>query len=232
MIYENKVPMHLWCADDRPSSKILLKGNAALSDSELLSIIIGSDKSKKRSPLECSRLILNHAKDNLGELAKLSVQDLTQAGNITLAQATRIITAFEIGRRRNASDVSPNEKITNSTRAFEIFRSVLVDKPYEEFWIMMLNRSNRLIGKCKISEGGTSGTVVDPKKIFKIAMENHCSSIILGHNHPSGNLSPSEADKKMTTKVRDAGALLDIDVLDHLILADDRFYSFADQGAM
>jgi DNA repair protein RadC len=181
MTYKNNIPMQQWCEDDKPATKILLKGRNALSDSELLSIIIGNDGSQNRSSLDAARLILNQANDNLGEIAKLTISELTQAGNITLAQATRVITAFEIGRRRGASEVVPKVKISSSTNANDIFRSVLTDKPYEEFWIILLNRSNRVIGYKMISEGGISGTVVDPKKIFKIALDNHASGIILGH---------------------------------------------------
>ena len=179
--YTNHLPMQQWQEDDKPATKILLKGRNALSDSELLSIIIGNDGSQNRSSLDAARLILNQANDNLGEIAKLTVSELTQAGNITMAQATRVITAFEIGRRRGASEVVPKVKISSSSNANDIFRSVLTDKPYEEFWIILLNRSNRVIGYKMISEGGISGTVVDPKKIFKIALDNHASGIILGH---------------------------------------------------
>jgi len=228
--YRHTVPMQMWCEDDRPDTKILLKGKMALSDAELLSIIIGNDGSRKRSCLDAARRILHQANDNLGEIAKLSMVELVKAG-ITMAQATRVITAFEIGRRRSASEVVSKEKISTSSNANAIFRSVLTDKPYEEFWIIMLNRSNRVIGLKMISEGGISGTVVDPKKIFKIALDNHSSGIILGHNHPSGVLVPSEADVKITKKIVNAGLLLEIAVLDHLIITDEGFYSFADEGA-
>jgi len=149
-----------------------------------------------------------------------------------MAQATRVITAFEIGRRRSASEIVTKEKISSSRNAYEIFRSVLTDKPYEEFWIILLNRANKVLQKVQISEGGMSGTVVDPKKIFKVALDHHASSIILGHNHPSGAIYPSEADQKITKKLVNAGLLLEITVLDHLILANDQFYSFADEGAL
>jgi DNA repair protein RadC len=231
MNYSNNIPMQMWCEDDKPATKILLKEKMALSDSELLSIIIGNDGSRYRSSLDATRLILNHANDNLGEIAKLSVSELTNAG-ITMAQATRIITAFEIGRRRSITEVVSKEKISTSRNAYDIFRSVLTDKPYEEFWIIMLNKANKVLKKCNISEGGISGTVVDPKKIFKIALDNHACSIILGHNHPSGVVTPSEADQRITKKLVDAGILLEITVLDHLILANDGFYSFADDGAL
>jgi DNA repair protein RadC len=222
----------MWCEDDKPASKILLKGKAALSDAELLSIIIGNDGFRNRSSLDAARLILNHAKDNLAEIAKFSVSELTTTGKITTAQATRVITAFEIGRRRSTSEVILKEKIASSKDAYEIFRSVLTDKPYEEFWVILLNRANKVLQKVQISEGGISGTVVDPKKIFKIALENHSSGIILGHNHPSGATFPSEADQKITKKLVNAGVLLEITVLDHLILANDMFYSFADEGTL
>ena len=229
--YKHTVPMQMWCEDDKPSTKILLKGKMALSDSELLSIIIGNDGSRSRSCLDAARTILHQANDNLGKIAKLSVIELVKAG-ITMAQATRVITAFEIGRRRSASEVVSKEKISTSRNAFEIFRSVLADKPYEEFWIILLNRANKVLQKVQISEGGISGTVVDPKKIFKVALDHHASSIILGHNHPSGVVTPSEADQRITKKLVDAGVLLEITVLDHIILANDQFYSFADDGAL
>ena len=230
--YRHNIPMQMWCEDDKPATKILLKGKMALSDSELLSIIIGNDGSRIRSCLDSARQILNHSADNLGEIAKLSVNDLVKTGNITMAQATRVITAFEIGRRRSASEVVSKEKISTSRNAYEIFRSVLTDKPYEEFWIILLNRANKVIGKCQISEGGISGTVVDPKKIFKVALDQHACSIILGHNHPSNSTCPSEADQRITKKIVSAGVLLEIAVLDHLIVTDDGFYSFSDDGAL
>jgi len=232
MNYTNQIPMQMWCEDDKPATKILLKGKMALSDSELLSIIIGNDGSLNRSSLDAARLLLYHASDNLGEVAKLSASDLIKAGNITKAQAIRIITSFEIGKRRNYSESVPKDKIKTSRNAYEIFRSIMIDKPYEEFWIIMLNKANKVLKKCNISEGGISGTVVDPKKIFKISLDNHASSIILGHNHPSGVVTPSEADCRITKKLVDAGILLEITVIDHIILANDQFYSFADEGAL
>lgn len=227
---ENEVPMSCWCEDDKPASKILLKGRAALSDSELLSIIIGNNGSRNRSSLDAARLILNQANDNLGEIAKLSVNDLIKAGNITIAQATRVITAFEIGKRRHGSDTVLRDNIKTSRNAYEIFCSVLTDKPYEEFWIILLNKANKVLQKCNISEGGISGTIVDPKKVFKIALDNHASSIILGHNHPSGVVTPSETDHNITKKLVNAGLLLEINVLDHIICCDSNYYSFADEG--
>ena len=232
MSYTNILPMQQWCEDDKPSTKILLKGKTALSDSELLSIIIGNDGSRRRSSLDAARLLLNQANDNLAEIAKLSASELTNSSGITMAQATRVITAFEIGLRRNASNIVSREKISTSKHAYNIFRSVLTDKPYEEFWIILLTRSNRVISFKMVSEGGITGTIVDPKKIFKIALDNHACGIILGHNHPSGANFPSDADRKITKKLADAGILLEITVLDHIILASDEYFSFADDGSL
>jgi DNA repair protein RadC len=230
MKYQNNIPMQQWGEDDRPATKLLLKGKAAVSDSELLSLLIAKD-TKTFSSLDISRKILNSCNDSLGEVGKLSVVDLLKF-NLTAAMSIRILTAFEVGNRRIATDTIAREKIKTSRTAYEIFRSVLNDKPYEEFWIIMLNKANMVLRKCKISEGGISGTVVDPKKIFKVALDYHASSIILGHNHPSGFVVPSDADIKITKKLVDAGKLLEIAVLDHLIIADDTYYSFSDDGAL
>lgn len=139
---------------------------------------------------------------------------------------------FALARRRNESEVILKDKISRSSDAFEIFKALIGDLPHEEFWILLLNKANRIIKKVRISEGGISGTVVDPKKIFQICLAQHATSIILGHNHPSGNLQPSEADTKITKKIRDCGVLLDVAVLDHIIVGDDRYYSFADEGTI
>ena len=185
------------------------KGRHSLSDAELLAIMIGSG-TREDSAVELARRILTSAGDSLSALAKLSVSDLMQHKGIGPARAINIAAALELGKRRSESVVMEKEKITCSRDAFEILQSVLADQPYEEFWIIILNKANRVISKQCISEGGISGTVVDPKKIYKIALDQHASSIIMGHNHPSGNIQPSEADHKITRKVKDAGGLLDI----------------------
>lgn len=228
---ENDVPMSCWAEDDIPSSKLLLKGRAALSDAELLSIIIGNGSSRRQAnSLDCARAILQHTNNNLGEVCLLSFTDLIRIGSITKSQAIRIITCFELGKRRGNDSTPSKDRIRTSSDSFAIFQSVLSDKPYEEFWIIMMNKANKFIGKCQISEGGISGTVVDPKKIFKIALDNHASLIILGHNHPSNSTVPSDADKRITEKVVNAGKLLEIIVLDHIIMGDNEYYSFADEG--
>ena len=220
--FENKFTIKNWAEEDRPREKLLLKGKNVLSDAELLAILLGSGN-RHESAVELGKKILNHVNDNLMELSRLSATELMEFPGIGEAKAITVIAALELGKRRNESEVISREKISSSRDAFEIFQSTLGDQPYEEFWIILLNKANKVIRKCSISEGGISGTVVDPKKIFKIALDYHASSIIMGHNHPSGNIQPSEADKKITKKIRDAGIMLDVAVLDHLINAFSMF---------
>ena len=229
--YENRIPMRFWAEDDLPSQKLLLKGNGSLSDAELLSIIIGSGVSGENS-LDIAMKTLSICGNNLCEFWKFSVSDLQKIKGIGEKRAVKIAAMFALARRRNESEVIFKNKISKSQDAFEIFHSLMGDLPYEEFWLLLLNRANRVIRKVKISEGGVSGTVVDPKKIFQICLEQHATSIILGHNHPSGAVTPSEADNKITKKIKDCGLLLDVAVLDHIIVGDDRFYSFADEGTL
>jgi DNA repair protein RadC len=220
-----------WAEDDLPSQKLLLKGTVSLSDAELLSIIIGSGVSGENS-LDIAMKILSICGNNLCEFWKFGVSDLQKIKGIGEKRAVKICAMFALARRRNESEVILKDKISKSTDAFEIFKSLIGDLPYEEFWILMLSKANKVIKKVRISEGGVSGTVVDPKKIYKIALDHHASSLILGHNHPSGNIQPSEADNKITKKIKDCGILLDVAVLDHIIVGDDRYYSFADEGAL
>ena len=229
--YENRIPMRLWAEDDLPSEKLLMKGSGSLSDAELLSIIIGSGICGENS-LEIARNLLSRCGNNLFELWKLSVSDLQIIKGIGRKRAVKICAMFALARRRNESEVILKDKISCSRDAFEIFSSLTGDLPHEEFWILLLNKANRIIRKVRISEGGISGTVVDPKKIFPICLAQHATSIILGHNHPSGTVTPSEADNRITKKIKDCGILLDIAVLDHIIVGDDRYYSFADEGTM
>jgi len=229
--YENRIPMQFWAEDDIPSEKLLLKGTASLSDAELLSILIGSGTLGENS-LDIAQNILASCQNNLCEFWKLGVSDLQKFKGIGKQRALQIISMFSLSRRRNASEVIVRDKIKTSTDAYVILHSLIGELPYEEFWMLLLNRANKIIKKVKVSEGGISGTVVDPKKIFLIALENHACSIILGHNHPSGQCTPSEADIKITKKLKDSGTLLEISVLDHIIVALDTFYSFADDGTL
>jgi len=229
--YTNRTPIRNWAEDDRPREKFLMKGRLSLSDAELLAILLVSG-TRSESAVDLAKTVLMHARFNLAELSKMSISNLVAIRGIGQARAIAILAALELGRRRNESDVLTREKISRSRDAYEIFRSTMGDRPYEEFWIILLNRANKVIKKVRISEGGVSGTVVDPKKVFKFSLDLHACSIILGHNHPSGLITPSEADIKITKKLVDAGKLMEIAVLDHLIIGQDQFYSFADEGSL
>ncbi len=220
-----------WAAEDRPREKLLLKGTGALSDAELIAILIGSGTAKL-SAVELSKIILQEVKNNLNDLAKLSVKDLVKIKGIGEAKAITIIAALELGRRRKNQEQVDKPKLVTSASVFEVIQGDLMDLPHEEFWVLLLNRAHMLIKKKRISEGGVSGTVADPKIIFKLALEELASGIILVHNHPSGNLSPSQSDIDLTKKIKEAGKTLEIQLLDHLIIAGKKYYSFADEGGL
>lgn len=220
-----------WAEEDRPREKLLLKGKAALTDAELIGILIGSG-TRSISAVDLSKLILNHIGNDLNALAKLSVVDLQKFKGIGEAKAISIVSALELGRRRKESYSQKKVRISSSDDAYQLMKPELLDLAYEVFWVILLNRANQVIKKHPISIGGVSGTVVDPKIIFKAALDNLACSLILVHNHPSGNLKPSQADIKLTKKMKDAGTLLEIPVLDHLIFTDEGYLSFADEGMM
>ena len=220
-----------WAEEDRPREKLLLKGKAALSDAELIAILIGSG-TRSISAVDVAKMILGDADYNLNKLAKFSVKDLQKTKGIGEAKAITIVSALELGRRRKESDFSEKVKITCSNDIYQLIKPELMDLPKEEFWIILLNRANQLIKKEQISSGGISGTVADPKIIFKAALDQYASSIILVHNHPSGNLKPSRADLDLTSKMKSAGKLLEIPVLDHIIFSDEGYLSFADDGIL
>lgn len=226
-----KLPIRQWAEDDRPREKLMAKGKGQLSKAELIAILIGSGN-RMESAVQLAQNILNSVGNNLAELSGLSVNELMKFKGIGQAKAISIVAALELGKRRLAEEVFKKKKITSSEDAFHVFYAELSDKPYEEFWIILLDRANQVIRTANISEGGMAGTVADPKKIFKMALEANTHSLILGHNHPSNNLTPSQNDIKLTKKLKNAGNYLDIQVLDHLIIGNDSFYSFADKGLM
>lgn len=230
-LLQEKLTIKTWAEADRPREKLLCKGQHILSEAELMAIILGSG-SKKLTAVELAQQILKSVNNDLNELGKLSINDLVKFNGIGEAKAISIIAAMELGRRRRESEGLKRDKITSSKDAADIFQSALSDMKHEEFWILLLNRANKIIGKHPISKGGVAGTVVDLKIIFKIAIENLASSIILCHNHPSGNIKPSDADIKLTKKIKESGTLLDISILDHIIIADLSYFSFADEGMM
>ncbi|MFD1257471.1 DNA repair protein RadC [Mucilaginibacter terrae] len=226
--YENKISIKAWAEEDRPREKLNAQGRRALSDAELIAILIGSG-SRDESAVELSKRILHYYDNDLQRLGKASVAELSKFKGIGEAKAISIIAALELGRRRGDTEVKAPEVINGSRSVYHVLRRHLVDLNHEEFWILLLSRSCKIIAKELISKGGLSGTVADPKIIFHIALQHQASSIILAHNHPSGNLKPSQQDIDLTRKIHAAGRILDIGVLDHLIITDGGFFSFADE---
>jgi len=220
-----------WSAQDQPREKLLAQGRKALSDAELIAILIGSG-TRNESAVELSKKILASVNNDLVALARLEVPDLTQFKGIGNAKAISIVAALELGRRRKGTDKNVKLKITSSNDAYMVLLPKMQDLSTEEFWVLMLNRQNEIIDLKQISSGGVAGTVVDPKVIFKQALQALASGIILSHNHPSGNLKPSKADLAITKKLKAAGETLEINVLDHLIISEQGYYSFADEGIM
>ena len=218
-----------WAVEDRPREKMLAKGIQSLSDSELIALLIGSG-TRKITAVELARQILNKTGNNLDILGKYSVADLKKHKGIGQARAITIVAALELGRRRKQADSPDREKITGSADVFNLMHPIFSDLSHEEFWILILNRSNRVIDKRKISQGGLTGTVTDIRIILKTAIENLATSLILCHNHPSGNLQPSDADISVTRRLKDSASLMDISLLDHLIIAGKGYFSFADEN--
>jgi DNA repair protein RadC len=227
--YKTSLKISQWAEEDRPREKLMLKGKSTLSDAELIGILLRSG-TVSLTAVEVAKLILRQVNNDLNELAKLTVHDLQKIKGIGEAKAISIISALELGRRRKETVSAKKETITSSQTAYNIMYQYLVDLNHEQFWVIMLNRANMVLKTVMVSQGGVSGTVADPKLIFKSALENLASAIILVHNHPSGNLKPSEADIALTRKVKSAGNLLDIPVLDHIIFTNNGYYSFADEG--
>ena len=220
-----------WAPEDRPREKLLSKGLKSLTDAELLAILIGSGQ-KNESAVEVARKVLNLTQNNLNELGKLSKKDFETIKGIGEAKAIILISALELGRRRKFSESKEKYKINSSKDAFNFMQPFLEDLSYEEFWVIYMNRSNRITDQIKISQGGVSGTVIDVRIILKHAIEKLASNLIVCHNHPSGNLQPSESDKQITNKLKEAAKFHDIQVLDHLIIGDNSYFSFADEGIM
>lgn len=229
-MYEpNHVSIKEWAEEDRPREKLLLKGRSVLSEAELIAILLGSGNSSQ-SAVDLAKDILRYVNNNLNELARLSVKDLCKFKGIGEAKAISIVSALELGRRRKSEAILDKPKIQSSSDVFELMAGELGDLLHEEFWIILLKRNNEVIGKVRISSGGISGTVADTRLIFKQALEGMSSAIILVHNHPSGNLNPSQSDKQLTSRMKEAGKLLEIGVLDHLIITNAGYFSFADEG--
>ena len=226
---EDNLSIKNWAEDDKPREKLMLKGKSVLSDAELLAILIGSGSRNESAVGLCQR-ILKSVDNNLNALGKLSITQLSNFKGIGEAKAISIIAAMEIGRRRRAEDALELDKIASSKTVFEIMQPIIGELIHEEFWVLYLNNSNKVLAKSQISKGGITGTVVDKRLIFKIAFENNATSIILTHNHPSGKLEPSQADIEITKELKLAGKQLDVRVLDHIIITEHGYFSFADEN--
>ncbi len=227
--YQGALSITAWAEEDRPREKLLLKGRSSLTEAELLAIILGSG-SRSETAVDLAKRMLANWSNDLNLLAKQNIPDFMQFKGIGEAKAISIVAALEFGRRRQLAKVKERRQIRSSRDGFMIFQPLLADLPHEEFWVLYLNRSNKIIQRERISVGGVAGTIADIKIIFKRAVELLASGIILIHNHPSGNLQPSVADKQLTEKVVKAGKVLEVAALDHLIITDAGYYSFADEG--
>lgn len=229
--YQPKLSIKSWAEDDRPREKLIQKGRSNLTDAELIAILIGSGN-RELSAVELAKLILSSCENNLNNISKKSVTDLMKFKGIGEAKAISIIAALELGRRRKENGVVKKMKISSSKDAFSVLHPLMVDKPVEEFWVLLLNQNNRVQSKHLISAGGISGTVADIRVILRKALDELSSGIILSHNHPSGNILPSQADKNLTHKIIEASKLMDLKVLDHIIIGDEDYFSFADSDIL
>ena len=225
----NSQPMSAWAVEDRPREKVLARGVQYLSDVELLAILLGSG-TRKMTAVELSRLILKEAGNNLQLLGRMSIEELVRIRGIGPAKAINILAALELGRRRAGMQHPEKIPVKSSETVYKLFHPLMGDLDHEEFWLLMLNRANRVLGRYKVSQGGLSGTVIDTRIILKKALDNLATSIIVCHNHPSGNKQPSDADLKITEKLKKAAEMLEIKLLDHVIIADKSYFSFADEG--
>ncbi|MEP0132480.1 MAG: DNA repair protein RadC [Eudoraea sp.] len=218
-----------WSDDDKPREKLVHKGRSVLSNAELIAILIGSG-TKNETAVSLSKRILASTNNNLNELGKVSIKQLMKFKGIGEAKAVSIAAALEIGRRRQNEKTMEKAQISGSQAVFDLLQPLVADLPHEEFWIVYLNNSNKVIHKAQLSKGGITGTLVDVRLVMKQALELGAVSLILAHNHPSGALKPSEADKKITNKLQKASEAMDIRVLDHVIITQNKYYSFADNN--
>jgi DNA repair protein RadC len=228
---QTNFPITHWSEDDKPREKLMLKGKSALSDAELIAILIGSGN-RNESAVDLSKRILASVDNNLNALGKLSISQLMNFKGIGEAKAISIISAMELGRRRRAEESVELTKINSSKIIFEIMQPIIGELPHEEFWVLYLNNACKVLSKSQQGKGGITGTVADIRLIFKMAFEQGATSIILCHNHPSGNLKPSQTDKELTKRIKTAGQTLDIPVLDHVIITENGYYSFADEDIL
>lgn len=228
---KTKLAIHEWAEEDRPREKMISKGIDTLSDAELLAILIGSGNTEE-SAVELMRRVLSSCDNNLNELGKWGLRNFSSFKGVGPAKATTIMAALELGKRRNSQEVIERKQITCSTDIYKLFHPIMCDLPQEEFWILLLNQSNRVIDKVRISTGGIDGTYADVRTILREAILQRATTIALVHNHPSGNPTPSQPDKRVTTAIRQGAQTMNIQLADHIIVCDGTYYSFADEGEL
>lgn len=231
MDYTRHRAINTWAEEDRPREKLLLKGRDALTDAELIAILIGSG-TVGASAVTIAQLILDQAGGNLHELGKWSIKQFQHFKGMGEAKAITIAAALELGRRRQLSDLRERPRVANSRDAFNAIAPLLTDLHHEEFWLLLLNRNHEVFARERLSSGGTAGTVVDVKMLFKAALEGRATAVVAIHNHPSGSLAPSQEDINLTKRLAQAGQIMDLPLLDHLIISERGYYSFADEGMM
>jgi len=227
LLIMKKMTIKSWAIEDRPREKLILQGKNVLTDAELIAILIGSGTTEE-SAVELSKRILKSVNNKINQLANLSLKQLTEFKGIGEARAVSIITALELGKRRHFEQLEEKPKIKSSTDAFQIMQPLIGELTHEEFWVLYLNNSNKVIEKIQLSKGGITATMVDVRLLFKKGVELASIGVIVCHNHPSGKLTPSESDKILTQKIKKAGETLDIKLLDHLIITQKDYFSFAD----
>lgn len=228
---DKKITITAWAEEDRPREKLLLKGRSALSNAELIAILIGSG-SRNETAVDLAKRILKHTDNNLNNLMRLTLNELQEFHGIGEAKAISIQAALELGARKRAMAAQEKKKITSSKDVNELFHEELAALQYEEFHVLLLNQANKILKRVLISKGGMSATLADPKLIFEAGLAAKASSIVLVHNHPSGNLKPSQSDLKLTAKLKAGGQVLDLPIIDHLIIAETGYFSFADEGIL
>jgi DNA repair protein RadC len=227
----NKLSINKWAIEDRPREKMMMKGAEALSDAELLAILVGSGN-QDESAVELMRRMLDSCGNDLNELARWDVHDFSSFKGMGPAKSLTLMAALEIGRRRAATPAKERRAVRCSKDIYDIFRTKLMDLPYEEFWVLLLNQSNKVIDKVRVSSGGIAGTYVDVRLVLREAILRHATQIAVVHNHPSGNNQPSSEDRSLTQRISKSGETMNIRLLDHVIICESCYYSFADEGTL
>lgn len=231
MSYATKTTIKTWAEEDRPREKLILKGRHALSDAELIAILLGMG-STEHTAVELAKIILAEVGNDLNRLSKMSVNELKKFKGVGEAKAVSIVAAMELARRRQATEKIENIKLKTSNSVYNHLKQFMLDLDHEQFWMILLKRNLEILKTIHISTGGIAGTVADPKIILRHVIENLANGFIISHNHPSGNLKPSDADIRLTRRLKELADLLEVTLIDHIIFSDNGYYSFGDEGLL